>query len=185
MDVIKDEHLAMRAMQGDGDAFGMLYERYVHAIFRYVMIRVGHREEAEDLVTAIFLRAWHALGRFRARKGSFRTWLYSIASHALIDHYRCSKPECGLDEADPFRARGREPEDCLAAKEERAHLLSALGKLQPDYQEVIALRFADGLSHAEAAEIMGRSDGAVRVLQHRALIALRQAVTAQGGDHDR
>lgn len=186
MDMIQDERLVMRAKRGDGDAFGVLYERHVHAIFRYVMIRVGSREDAEDLVEKIFVKSWRSLDSYRARKASFRTWLYRIARNTIIDHYRQRTRECGLEEAHGTGARGPSPEDHVAAQEERTDLLTALGRLRPDHQEVIALRFADGLSHAEAADMMGRSEAAVRVLQHRALVALRQEMTtSDGGYHGR
>jgi hypothetical protein len=99
MDVIADEHLVMSAKRSGGDAFGMLYERDVHAIFRYVMIRIGSRREAKDLVESIFLKAWHSLDSFWGRRTSFRTCWCSIPHNALIDHYRCRKRERGLDEA--------------------------------------------------------------------------------------
>jgi RNA polymerase sigma-70 factor (ECF subfamily) len=168
--------LVALAAQGDAEAFGMLYARHLHDLYRYFRFRVGDDHEAEDLTETAFLRAWEALPTYRLGEFSFRAWLYRVARNLVADHWRSRRDVHALtDEAaasmgleDP-RPR---PEDILLAEEQKQSLEDALSQLRPDHQQILALRFVGGLSHAEAAEVLGTSPGAVRVLQHRALKAL-------------
>jgi RNA polymerase sigma-70 factor (ECF subfamily) len=166
-----DDHLIARAINGDRDAFGDLYERHLSAIYRYVYYRVGEAREAEDVTEMIFLKAWEALERYRPTGAPFRVWLYRIAHNVVVDRYRTRKTADALDEQHPDRAL--HPEAHVERDEGRQALLGALARLDPAHQQVLTLRFMCELSHAETALTMGRSEGAVRVLQHRALAALR------------
>jgi RNA polymerase sigma-70 factor (ECF subfamily) len=172
-----DEKLIARAQRGDTAAFGDLYERYLTTIFRYVFYRVGERTEAEDLTETVFLKAWEALGRYRVREVPFRAWLYRIAHNTLIDCYRTTKETVPLDEQCELPDPADQPDELFDLQESRAAVTQALQNLPPDYQHVLTLRFISGLSHAETSQVLGRSEKAVRVLQHRALNALRKILT--------
>jgi RNA polymerase sigma-70 factor (ECF subfamily) len=169
-----ENELIVRAKYGDTVAFGDLYEQHLNAVYRYVLYRIGDVAEAEDLTEVVFLKAWEALGGYELRAAPFSAWLYRIAHNVLVDRHRTRKPDVSLESQWPLRDEADGPEDVLDARESREAVLHALGELAPDYQQVLALRFISGLSHSEAARVLNRSVDAVRVLQHRALNALRR-----------
>jgi RNA polymerase sigma-70 factor (ECF subfamily) len=171
---LSDADLVARAQRGDRGAFGDLYERHLDAIFRYVYYRVGEQREAEDLTETVFLKAWEALDRYKASAVPFTAWLYRIAHNLLIDRHRAFKEETALPDDHADHTPHTNPEAEAQRHLEQAALTTALAQLEPDHQHVLTLRFINDLSHAETARIMGRTEGAVRVLQHRALAALRQ-----------
>ncbi len=168
-----DDELIIRARRGDTAAFGDLYERYLNTIYRYVLYRVSDVAEAEDLTETTFLKAWQALADYRVRDVPFNAWLYRIAHNVIVDQHRTRKDTLSLDQYIEIRDETASPEDCLGWHESVESLTLALQQLPPAYQQVLALRFISGLSHAETGRVLGRSEEAVRVLQHRALSALR------------
>jgi RNA polymerase sigma-70 factor (ECF subfamily) len=172
---VPETDLIARAQQGDASAFGRLYERHLDGIYRYVYYRVSDHDEAEDLTETVFLKAWEALPRFRTRGSTFRAWLYRIAHNAVIDRHRTHKTTLPLDEIPNASDDDTPtPEDLALAGQEAVQLEVALSRLDPRSQEVIVNRFVNGLSHTETAKVMGLRVGHVRVLQHRALEAMRQ-----------
>jgi RNA polymerase sigma-70 factor, ECF subfamily len=168
-----EAEVVARAIKGDQEAFGDLYEKYLDAIFRYIYYRVNNHHEAEDLTETVFLKAWEALGSYRLSSVPFKAWLYRIAHNLVVDLYRTHKVEAPLDGQMGFSDDGQNPEEQVVWLERTELLMSAMDQLEEDHQQVLALRFINELSHAETAYIMNRSEGAVRVLQHRALNALR------------
>ena len=168
-----EEQLIQRAQRGDAEAFGELYQQHLAAIYRYVFYRVGQVAEAEDLTETVFLKAWEALDHYRRRDVPFSAWLYRIAHNAIIDRYRRDHETLALDEQTDIHDEADGPEDCLAEAETTEVLIRALAQLSPDHQQVLVLRFINGLNHADTSRVLGRSEEAVRVLQHRALKALR------------
>ncbi len=176
-----EAELVARAVRGDAEAFGDLYERYLDAIYRYVAARVGNTAEAEDLTETVFLKVWEALPRYDARGLQFRALVYRVAHNLLVDFYRTHHRE------EPFESvaggtHDGEPESGTIAGERAACLSAALAQLDPAQQQVVSLRFIAGMSHAETAQVIGKSGGAVRVLQHRALAALRLLLKKGSGD---
>jgi RNA polymerase sigma-70 factor (ECF subfamily) len=169
-----EARLVARARRGDREAFGDLYERHLAGLYRYVFYRVGDAHEAEDVTELVFLKAWQALDRYQPGGAPFRAWLYRIAHNTLIDRARTLRPPGDLndDHADPNSEAS--PEQITAQREQRQTLAEALRQLEPAQQQVLLLRFVSELSHAETAQVMNRTEGAVRVLQHRALAALRR-----------
>jgi RNA polymerase sigma-70 factor (ECF subfamily) len=164
-----ETELIARSIDGDAGAFGTLYERYLGAIYRYVYYSVSDHAEAEDLTENVFLKAWRALPRFRLQGAGFRTWLYRIAHNSIIDRHRTYKQAVSLDEAADLRDPNPTPESAVEAEQEIRMLSAALARLKPRARQVILCRFISGLSHAETAEVLGISEGHVRVLQYRAL----------------
>ncbi|MGD2253460.1 MAG: RNA polymerase sigma factor [Anaerolineales bacterium] len=177
-----DEEMVARAIKGDVDAFGDLYQRHLPSIYRYLYYRLGEVLEAEDLTENVFLKAWQGLKSFKKGKGSFRTWLYRVAHNTLIDHYRTMKQESPLQPIEELEAPSPRPEEQVIAKERSQGLARAIARLKPEFQEILTLRFINGMSHMEAGQVMGRSSGAVRVLQHRALKALGEILEGSGED---
>ncbi len=173
---LPDIELIVRAQRGDADAFGDLYERHLNAIYRYVLYRVGDVAEAEDLTETVFLKAWEALDRYQTRDVPFTAWLYRIAHNAIIDRHRTRQAALPLEDQWPLRDEADGPEDRVDARENIEAVSEALTQLPGAYQHVLTLRFISGLSHSETARVLKRSEEAVRVLQHRALNALRHVL---------
>jgi len=180
------KQLVQQAKDGDSSAFSKLYEHYLTPIFRFVFFRVRTHEDAEDLTQHVFLKAWSALPefgtstRFAARRensGSFSAWLYRIARNTTIDYWRKKKP-LTLDPSSPtFQNRQDNTLDPLAfadQKEETEHIRDALHILNEDQQTILTLKFIEDLSNKEIAQITGKTEGAIRQIQSRALRALRQ-----------
>ncbi len=174
---LSDNELIVRASRGDTAAFGDLYERYLNTIYRYVLYRVSDVAEAEDLTETTFLKAWQALADYRVRDVPFQAWLYRIAHNVIVDQHRTRKETLSLDQHLEIRDESASPEDRLGWHENVESLTLALQQLPPAYQQVLALRFISGLSHAETGRVLGRSEEAVRVIQYRALSALRALLT--------
>jgi RNA polymerase sigma-70 factor (ECF subfamily) len=167
-----DAELIVRAKHGESDAFGELYQRYLDPIYRYLRVRVSDDSLAEDLSEMVFLRAFESIGSYRERGHPFSAYLYRVARNLLVDHYR-RRPEVGLEELLELNG-GADVAAQAAQRDQLRAVRAALAGLPEDYQEVIRLRVVLALSTTETASWMGRSEGAVRVLLHRALKSLRE-----------
>jgi RNA polymerase sigma-70 factor (ECF subfamily) len=167
------DELAVAASAGDVEAVGRLYDALVGPVYRYVAVRVRHREDVEDLTHLVFERIVSALPRYRHNGRPFAAWAFRIARNAVIDHQRRLRPTDSLSGiAEPADSVGLEALSVLG--EEIRELRDAIRRLTPDQQEAIALRYAAGLSAEEAARVMGRQAGTVRGLTFRAIEALRR-----------
>ncbi|MDQ7029795.1 MAG: RNA polymerase sigma factor [Ardenticatenia bacterium] len=174
-----EAELVRRAQQGDAQAFGALYDQHVDRVYAYIAHRVGNRADAEDLTQEVFLRALASLSRFRWR-GSLLPWLLTIARNLVTDHQRRRRRE-GAWPAAPLTAPAEDPVELAERRRQRERLRAAAAELTELQQQVIALRFAAGLSIAETARVMGRSENAVKNLQHKAIAALRRRLKGEGG----
>lgn len=177
---VSEAELISRAGQGEIFAYGILYDRYLDSLYRYIYYRVSNHEEAEDLTETVFLKAWETLPRMRTEKMNFRAWLYRIAHNLVVDYYRTRKPNLPLEHANDLHDDAPTPETNLQVIEEGQQLSLAIARLKPDLKEVLVCRFISGMSHAETAKIMGLAEGHVRVLQHRALRKIRKFLTEKG-----
>ncbi len=167
-----DEQIIKQVKEGDAEAFGMLYEQYAEVIFRYVYSHLDGRLDAEDLTEEIFLRAWRALPKYDERGLPFTAFLFRIARNSLIDYYRQRKIVQSIEDVE-LQSHEAGPEEAVEVRIENGNLRETLARLREDYRNVLIFRFLSGLSPEETAEVMQRSVGAVRVLQHRALSALK------------
>jgi RNA polymerase sigma-70 factor (ECF subfamily) len=180
---INDEMALIQSAQGDRQAFGLLYERYVGRIYNYVYYRTGNQHDAEDLTARVFFRALHHIGNYQQRGLPFSAWLYRIA-HNLVANWhrdRGRRPEISLDECLWIHQPGEHPEKTLLQTEESEHLLKVIRKLPSDRQQLLLLKFVEHLSNAEIGQIMGRTEGAVKSLYHRTLLALRDELERHDG----
>ena len=170
-----DEKLIRQAQRGDQEAFGLLYERYLRQIYRYIFYRINSAEDAEDLTESVFIKAWGAIGNYQIQSTPFLAWLYRIAHNSIIDFRRSQKYEF-VDIDTQYQLPDDKPslEGQLVASGQWEAVEQALSLLDPVQQEVLTLRFWAGLSHDEIGKLLGRQDGAIRVIQYRALKALRQ-----------
>jgi RNA polymerase sigma-70 factor (ECF subfamily) len=167
-----DEQVIKQVKSGDADAFGLLYDQYSEVIFRYVYSHLENRLDAEDLTEEIFLRAWRALPKYDERGLPFSAFLFRIARNSLIDYYRQRKVVQSIDDIE-VQSHEAGPEEVVDAQIANTDLRKKIAELREDYRNVIIFRFLSGLSPEETAQVMQRSVGAVRVLQHRALSALK------------
>jgi RNA polymerase sigma-70 factor, ECF subfamily len=167
------DELAIAASAGDVEAVGRLYDALVGPVYRYVAVRVRHREDVEDLTHLVFERIVSALPRYRHNGRPFAAWAFRIARNAVIDYQRRQRPTDSLSGiGEPADSFGLE---ALSVRgEEIRELRDAVRRLTPDQQEAIALRYAAGLSAEEAARVMGRRAGTVRGLTFRAIESLRR-----------
>ncbi len=170
-----EETIIQQAVQGDADAFGMLYERYVTQIYNYIYYRTGNTHDAEDLTERVFMRAMRHIGNYRNRGVPFSAWLYRIAHNLVANWYRDTsrRKEIPLQDVIPMQPRQEHPESSVLEAEEREALLRVIRRLPPERQQLLILKFVERLSNAEIGAIMGRTEGAIKSLYHRTLLALR------------
>src|SRR5438105_4097487 len=176
---VDDSDLVAMARE-DQAAFGELYQRYVKKIYAYVYYRTGNHHDAEDLTARVFHRALVHIETYVERGVPFQAWLYKIA-HNLVANWhrdRNRRKVVPLDEFIAAGLRSEAPEDTTEAQEERERLVEAISRLPDERQQLLVLKFVDKLSNQEIGEIMDRSEGAIKSLYHRTLLALRDELTA-------
>ena len=159
------------AKKGDAEAFGQLYDHYLSTVYRYIYYRVGTHALAEDLTSETFLRALRALSSFRWQGRDFGAWLVTIARNLVTDHYKSGRfrLEVATGEILDYDSAADGPEDDVLSRLANEALVQALKKLGADQQECLVLRFLNGLSVAETAQVLAKSEGAVKQLQLRAV----------------
>jgi RNA polymerase sigma-70 factor (ECF subfamily) len=172
---INDNTVLEQAVQGDSEAFGLLYERYITRIYNYIFYRIGSSYDAEDLTERVFMRALRHIGSYNNRGLPFSAWLYRIAHNLVANWYRDNsrRKEIPLDDGILTSHQSSFPEQEVLFGEERERLLRVIRKLPPDRQQLVILKFVDHLSNAEIGQIMGRTEGAVKSLYHRTLLTIR------------
>ena len=169
--------LIKRAAGGNFEAFGELYNIYLERIYRYVFYQVRDKMTAEDLTEEVFLKAWKSIDTCRGKEQTFSSWLYRIAHNHVIDNLRSQRKYLSADmEA---LAEVSSPELGEEGKLERQEMLEVISDLPQNQKQVIILKFIEGLDNREIGQITGKSQGAVRVLQMRALAALRQRLSVE------
>lgn len=171
-----EETLIQRAQQGKADAVAELYHLHAGEIFRYCLFRVGDQATAEDLTEEVFLNMVEALPRYVNQGAPFAAWLYRIAHHRVVDYHRRmvhrqteALPENLMDGAS-------DPEDQAIHQAEIRRLKNALARLDDEQQTVLQLRFVEGYSLEETARLLGKTVGAIKARQHRALRQLAQTL---------
>ncbi|HEU0129433.1 MAG TPA: ECF subfamily RNA polymerase sigma factor, BldN family [Mycobacteriales bacterium] len=173
--------LVARAQQGDAEAFGSLYDRYVDVVYRYVYYRVSSQALTEDMVSETFLRALRRITSFTWQGRDFGAWLVTIARNLIADHYKSSRYKVEVATADMLDAdRATDgPEDSVLDAMTNVTLLEAVKMLGPEQQECVVLRFLQGFSVSETALAMGKTDGAIKALQYRAVQSLKKLLPAE------
>jgi RNA polymerase sigma-70 factor (ECF subfamily) len=165
------DHADVLAAQADRAAFEVLYRRYLDRVYGYAFYQLGDHHDAEDATERTFLAALRALPTFRDEGATFRAWLFRIAHNTIANARRSrfrrrTEPlPAGLERAAP----NADPAGLVLEAEEARHVLRAVAELPDDRRQVVLLRFVDGLSSREIGQVMDRSEGAARVLLHRAL----------------
>jgi RNA polymerase sigma-70 factor (ECF subfamily) len=172
--------LVKRAQDGDGEAFGRLYDTYMDTVYRYIYYRVSNRALAEDLTSETFLRALRRISTFTWQGRDFGAWLVTIARNLVADHFKSSRHRLEVPTGEMLDSDQTEPspEDSVLAYLSNRALLDAVKQLNSQQQECVTLRFLHGLSVAETALIMGKNDGAIKTLQYRAIRTLARLLPA-------
>lgn len=169
----REESLINRAREMDADAWDTIYTTHHEAIFRYCFHRVGERTVAEDVAADVFLEAVRGIARYQYRGVAFRAWLYRIAHNVVVDHLRkrgSAVPSVTVDDSDSGPATD---DDFASLVLDQTTIRNALVELTDEQQQVIVLRFFEGLPLADVAQAMGKRTGAIKALQHRAIGRLR------------
>jgi len=171
-----EESLVRRAQQHDHEAFGQLYEANFDKIYRYVVLRIGNEAEAEDMTQQVFVKALQSISSFRWMGAPFSAWLFRIAHNQVVDYLR-KKTKRATVSLDESLSHDDNPQLAAERKLDIEQLIAATKHLTKAQREVICLRFASELSTAQVAKVMGKSEGAIKALQHSAIVALRKALS--------
>jgi RNA polymerase sigma-70 factor (ECF subfamily) len=177
-----DEIALVERAKTDPVAFGILYERYVNKIYNYVYYRIGNQHDAEDLTARTFYRALDHMERYVDQGAPFSAWLYRIAHNLVANWHRdqSRRKIISLEDIKLSVQRRQGPDQMAEQHEEKDELLAAIRRLPPDRQQLLILKFVEGMSNAEIGKVMDRSEGAIKSLYHRTLLSLREMLDAAG-----
>lgn len=178
----EDAALARRAGSGEAEAFGVLYDRYADAVYRYVFYRVRNETEAEDVTSEVFMRALRAIPKYEPRQ-AFLAWLYRIARNAVIDRSRrrATRRQVTFEDAlaHPNADQVVNPDEGLLAGSDASAVRKAMQQLTPLQQEILVLRYVEGYDTKTISKLVGKRDGTIRGIEFRALAALRQLIPSR------
>lgn len=174
-----DASLLERVQEYDPSALAEIYDLYAGRIYNYIYYRLGDEALAEDLTGTVFAKMLEAIRGSKSWSTSFSGWLYRIAHNLIVDHIRRTQQNGRQGAVDPTPGADQDPARLVEHRIEHERLRHALQQLTGDQAQVITLKFAEGLSNAEIARIMGKSEGAVKSLQFRAVAALRRILEAE------
>lgn len=177
----EEKSIIDRAIGGDTLAFGLLYDKYHGQIYRFVYLKISHREEAEDITHHVFLSAWQNIADYKHRGFPFSSLLYQIARNKVIDHYRTRKSTIDIEDLNEAELprHGTTLEDSLHSQFQLATVKTALKQLKQDYQDIIIMRYIEELTPSEVARILKKPETTVRVLQHRAIKQLKALLSKE------
>ena len=173
--------LVRLAQEGDGEAFGQLYDRYVDTVYRFVYYRVNDRALAEDFTSETFLRALRRISTISYQGRDIGAWFVTIARNIVLDHMKSARHRLEITTADTVEGNDREPSPEAAVLDslDSQRLMAAVGQLGDEQRECVMLRFIQGFSVSETASVMGKNDGAIKALQHRAVRKLAELVGSE------
>lgn len=174
--IMNEEELqkALKSAQtGNTQAFAIIYDYYSEKIFRFIFFRVGHKEVAEDILADTFVKAWQKITQVNS-PGAVPSWLYQIAKNNIIDFYRVRKTTISLESVANVLEDAATPIDELSLGFDQKKILKLLDQLPLEQQQVVQYKFFEDLTNQEIALIMNKTEGAIRVLQHRAIIKLKE-----------
>ena len=169
-----DQQVLERARTYDGQALAEIYDRYAAPIYGYLYRMLGDAAQAEDLTGEVFLKLLHALKTGRAPRDRLEGWLYRVAHNLAMDWFRRLLLTPGIPLAEDLVADNGQPSDIVEDRQVKKRLRASIQRLTPDQQRVIQLRFAEGFPAVVVAGLIGKSEGAVKILQHRAVSRLRK-----------
>lgn len=178
----EERDLISRAQAYEPGAFAEIYERFYQGIFNYVFYRVIDEPLAEDLTAEVFVKALEAIDTYTFRGVPFSAWLYRIANNLVTDHFRRKPRNNHLPLEETQVADDESPTDLMERGFTQRELQSALALLTDEQQQVVILKFVDGMSNVEVASVLGKTEGAIKSLQHRALASLGRVLADYARD---
>lgn len=174
------EKLVKKSQKGDAEAFAQLYDHFVNPIYRYIFFKVK-KEDVEDLTETLFLKSWENIKKYRKKKNTnFKSWIFRIAHNLVVDHYRLTREHSSLDPRLKETRKEADPVERADFSLNNENLKEAIGNLKKSYQQVIVLKFINEFSNEEISKTLKKSEGSIRILQFRALKALRQIMEDMG-----
>ncbi len=178
----KNDLIIERAIQGDTEAFSILYQENLKKIYNYVYYRTGNTHDAEDITARVFQRAFNHISKYKKTAVPFSAWLYRIAHNLVANWHRDNnrKKEVPLEEQTELRNKQEIPEREIENRQDIEYLLRAIHRLTQDRQMVIILKYVEDLSNKEIGDIMRKSEGAIKSLYHRTLLELRDHIEESG-----
>lgn len=188
-DIHEEEINLIELAKREPEAFGLLYEKYINRIYNYIYFRVGSAQDAEDITTRVFMKAYDNIGRYRHMGLPFSAWLYRIAHNQVANFHRDNSRgrEISIDEMlmPPPQLKTDHPESSALKQESINYLMSLINDLHADKRELIMLKFVHKLSNEEIASALGRTEGAIKSLYHRTLLELRDHMDRLDGTSQR
>lgn len=179
-----ENNLIKQAQTGDKGAFGKIYGYYLPKIYRFILIKVSNKGEAEDLTHEVFLNVWKNINSFTPKGFPFSSWVYRIAKNEVIDFYRTSKKDLRLEQVEENFLKIPETQTSeINQALDLEKIKSLINLLKPDQQDVLIMRFVEGLNHEEIAAALDKSEGAVRIIQFRAIQNLKELINQNGNDN--
>ena len=178
----KDYKQFYQIKKKDRDIFIKAYDRYVDEIYRFIYFKISNAEEAQDITSAVFLKAWNSLrDDNRLQEKTLAAYFYRIARNSVIDHYRKNKPVSSIEEGEEenfkyFKDESQDIEKDVVLKSEMENVYKMIDRLKDEYKEIVILKYINELSLKEISNITGKSRNNVRVITHRALKALRELI---------
>ncbi len=170
------KELVKRVQEGDVEAFGKIYDLLLDRVYRFFYFRVSSKEDAEDLAEGIFMKIWENLKKYNDVGVPFEAWVFRIARNQMTDYYRTRKTNVSIDEALEIKDDNPSVEDIVETNLTKEKVLEALKKLPDTYREIITLKFIEKLENKEICQILDKPVDQIRVLQSRALKALRKVL---------
>lgn len=181
-----ERELVARAQTGDEAAFARLYDAYFSRVYRYILTRTSHEADAEDLAAEVFIKVVDALPAFRWQEAPFSAWLFRIARNCVISHHRRNGARPVMSKLPQGQAvKGPDPEELAEQRLTVMEVWQAASRLTEAQRQVIELRFAAGLSVAETARVLGKSESNIKVTQHNAIARLKQMLNPGSGKKSR
>jgi RNA polymerase sigma-70 factor (ECF subfamily) len=175
---MRQEELIKKAKNREPEAFGLLYDQYLPAIYRFILLKTGDKVTAEDLTHQVFLNAWQNIENYQTQGFPFSSWLYRIAHNTVIDYYRTEKKHFNLETIEEAAA-GDDLEEKIDQGVELRIIKAAIKELPDEQQIVIIMKFVEGLTNKEIAAALGKSEGAIKTAQHRSLKNIKKIINGK------
>ena len=173
-----EKDIIEHAIKGESSAFGLLYDKYQPQIYRFIYLKVSHREEAEDLTHQVFLKSWQNIAEYKFQGFPFSSWLYQVARNQIIDYYRAKKINLDIEEIDEPKIENTTAKT-IDNNSDIKKIKKAIKQLNPKQQDVIILRFIEELSIKETASALKKTEMAVKLLQYRAIKNIKKILNSQ------
>lgn len=174
----KMQALVEKVQKGDVNAFGEIYDLLLDKVYRFIFFKTGDKEDAEDLTELVFVKVWKSISSYKSKGTPFEAWVFRIARNTVIDHYRTKKPKITLNEEirETVPEDKESPEDLLHSQMLKELIFEKIKLLPQNYREIIELKFIEDKENEEISIILEKSVDHVRVLQSRALKALKKII---------